>query len=200
MWVQYVVLADRWFLAAVFLVAGLTKVRRTEAFSKAVDRYGIVPRPLVAPLAAVLPFVELGLGLMLAAGIWPVVVGSLAAALFVGFGGAISWNLAHGRRFDCGCGVGGDAPLGWGLVLRNFALTILAAAIAVGPSTALAFWPGAAIPAHSPAGTALMPIPLIVILGCLLGRLAMYSRPVNWFPHRVGIRGPSPDSIRSLSR
>lgn len=188
-------LADRWFLAAIFLVAGVAKAGHTEEFTEAVDRYGIVPRPLVAPLAIVLPFVELGLGLALAAGVWLVVAGCVAAVVFAGFGGAISWNLAHGRRFDCGCGVGGDAPLGWSLVLRNLALTILAAAIAVGPSTALALWPGAAAPAHSPAGTALIPIPLIVILGCLVGRLAMDFRPVKWFPRRVGARGPRADSV-----
>jgi len=73
--VQYILLADRWLLAVIFLAAGLAKVKRTEAFAQAVSRYGIAPGPLVAPFAAVLPFVELALGLALAAGALPTVAG-----------------------------------------------------------------------------------------------------------------------------
>lgn len=193
---QYILLADRWLLAVLFLITGLAKVKHIKAFSEAVDRYGIVPRLLVAPLAATLPFVELGLGLMLAAGAWLLVAGSLAAVLFAGFGGAIGWNVAQGRRFDCGCGVGGGAPLSWGLVLRNFVLIILATTIAVGPSSALALWPGSAVPAHSPAATALLPIPLIVVLGCLLVRLAIDFQPVDWLPRWASSRENWPDSTR----
>jgi len=178
--VQYILLADRWLLAVIFLAAGLAKVKRTEAFAQAVSRYGIVPGPLVAPFAAVLPFVELALGLALAAGALPTVAGWLAAALFAAFGGAMAWNLVHGRRFDCGCGVGGGAPIGWYLAVRNLALIILATVVAVGPSAALAIWPWSAIPANSPPGTALIPVPLTVILVSVVARLAMNFEPMSW--------------------
>ncbi len=186
---QYAMLADRWLLAVILLVTGISKMKSAEAFSEAIGRYGIVPRPLVPPLAAVLPFTEIVLGLALAVGAMPVAAGPAAAALFVAFGGAISWNLAHGRRFDCGCGLGGEAQLSWGLVLRNLALTVLAAAISVGPSAALAVSPGVPIPAHSPGGTAFLPIPLIAILGCLLGRLVMDAEFAKSFPRQAAGQG-----------
>jgi len=178
--VPYILLADRWFLAVLLLIAGLAKVRHAGPLAETVGRYGILPRRLVPLFAAVLPVTEVTLGVALAAGILPVLAGSLAAALFVGFTGALSWNLLRGRQFDCGCGLGREAVIGWNLAVRNVALTVLAAGVVAGPAVDLALWPGAAVPVHSPPAAALLPIPLIVIMASLLVRLAGQHWPGDW--------------------
>jgi hypothetical protein len=55
----------------------------------------------------------------------------LALALYLGFAGAISFNLLRGVRAPCGCfGAGGfELPAGWGHVGVNLALAACSVAV-----------------------------------------------------------------------
>jgi len=125
----------------VFVEAGLAKLRHRELVPGVVANYRLLPDSLVAPVAALLPVVELGLGLGLVAGVFTGgvlrLLGLPAAALFVLFAAAMAINIRRGRRaIDCGCGRSQlRQPLRWGLVVRNIVLAVLVAiqALPAGP-------------------------------------------------------------------
>lgn len=117
----------------VFVEAGLAKLRHRDLVPGVVANYRLLPEALVAPVATLLPVVELVLGLGLIASVFAGgmlrLLGLPAAALFVVFAGAMAINIRRGRRaIDCGCGRSQlRQPLRWGLVLRNLVLAALVA-------------------------------------------------------------------------
>lgn len=111
-----------------FLVwTGLAKVRQPFSFFEQVLDYDILPIWAAHGMAAVLPVVEVGVGLALLLGVF--LSGSCALLLFLGmvFAGAQISALARGLSIDCGCtpGAPGEALIGVTTVLR--ALTVAAA-------------------------------------------------------------------------
>jgi hypothetical protein len=115
-------------LGLVFLTASAHKLRHAAVFPAILANYRILPRGLAAPVARILPWGELALGLALltqAAQPWA----ELAALLLLGaFAGAMAVNLRRGRaHIDCGCGQSAlRQTLGWPLVGRNLGLALLA--------------------------------------------------------------------------
>lgn len=114
-------LAVRLTMAGVFLTGGLHQWRDRAMFAAVVEGYGLLPRPLVAPVALLLPVCEITTGLLL---LWPS-TGTLGAFaglwILCGVSAAVAINLLRGRRdIDCGCGgASGDQTLSWALVARN---------------------------------------------------------------------------------
>lgn len=110
----------------IFAHAGLGKVRHRDVMAGIVANYRILPEPLVLPVATMLPFVELMLGLALLAGGQRMAVLPAAALLLV-FAGAMAINIRRGRgHIDCGCGRSQlRQPLGWPLVWRNLGLAAI---------------------------------------------------------------------------
>jgi peroxiredoxin len=112
-------LAARVLLAAVFFVAGATKLLDRAGTRQTVVDFG-VPASLAPPVAVVLPLVELGVAGALIPGpsAWWGALGSLALLLL--FIGAIAVNLARGRKPDCRCfGQLSSSPVGWTTVVRD---------------------------------------------------------------------------------
>lgn len=131
------VLLARTVLAVVLITAGTAKIgnwRRTRA---TLHDFG-VPTRLSTAFAWLLPVAELACGLAFiphGTARWGAVG---AVALFIVFLGAIVWNLVRGRRPECRCfGHLGSAPIGWGIVVRNLALTGLAVLVVVQPAAEL---------------------------------------------------------------
>jgi rhodanese-related sulfurtransferase len=91
----------RWALGVVFLYTGGSKLLDPEAFSVLIDSYGIVPDPLLMPVAIGLPLFEVfaALGLMID------VRGSLTSigALLVVFMAILGYGIWMGLDVDCGC-------------------------------------------------------------------------------------------------
>lgn len=90
-------------LGLFFVVAALPKVVDPPAFAHMIYNYRLVPGPLVNPMALVMPWLELLLGLALLTGIWARAAAALAGLLLVVFIGAIGINLARGNAIECGC-------------------------------------------------------------------------------------------------
>src|SRR5256885_17143975 len=89
--------------AAVWLVAGATKLADLEAFHAQVAAYRLLPGALLGLISYGLPLLELGLGLYLALGLFTrgaAVAASLLALLLVA-AQAQAW--ARGLALDCGC-------------------------------------------------------------------------------------------------
>ena len=90
-------------LAAVFIVAALAKIADPPGFAHEISNYKLLPASAVNPLALVLPWLELVIGICFFLGMFRRTAGRLAAILLVVFIGALSINLARGRPVDCGC-------------------------------------------------------------------------------------------------
>ncbi|TMA78742.1 MAG: DoxX family membrane protein [Deltaproteobacteria bacterium] len=123
-------------LAAIFLYAGIAKLVDVRTFAADVANYRLLPSPLVAPLAATLPGVEIacGLGLLHPRSVRAAAV--LATALLAAFTIAAAQALARDINLDCGCFGSVRAPVTVLTVGRDAALVAAAVAIAaLTPST-----------------------------------------------------------------
>jgi uncharacterized membrane protein YphA (DoxX/SURF4 family) len=118
-------LAIRMGAAAVWIVAGVAKLPEMESFRTLVERYGILPHVLAAPFAFVLPFVEIALGLYLAAGLFVRGAAGAGTVLFAVFLAAQATAWARGLNLDCGCfGAAVQSKVGPLTMLRDVALGI----------------------------------------------------------------------------
>jgi thiol-disulfide isomerase/thioredoxin/uncharacterized membrane protein YphA (DoxX/SURF4 family) len=125
------VFIGRLVLAAVFAVAGLTKLADRQGTRTAVVAFG-APQRLAGALAIALPIAELVVAGLLLPASTAANVAPGAVALLVIFSGAIAWNLARGRSPECHCfGQLHSAPAGRRTLARNGALAGLALAIVV---------------------------------------------------------------------
>ncbi len=130
--VSLAAVAARLVLAAVFAVAGATKLADRAGTGKAVLEFG-APERLAGGLALGIPLVELAIsGLLLAAP--TAAYGAVGALVLLAiFSAAIGWNLARGRTPDCHCfGQLHSAPAGWRTLARNGVLAGIAAIALVG--------------------------------------------------------------------
>lgn len=119
-----VLLLVRLLLAAVFSVAGLTKLADLKGSQRAMRDFGI-PALLAPTLGILLPVAELAVAVTLFASMsaWWGALGALVLLLL--FVGGISYNLAHGRQPDCHCfGQLHSAPAGWPTLIRNGVLAL----------------------------------------------------------------------------
>ena len=90
-------------LGLFFVVAALPKIADPPGFAHMVYNYKILPGPLVNPLALVMPWAELLMGIALILGLWRRSAATLVGALLLVFIVAISVNLLRGNAIDCGC-------------------------------------------------------------------------------------------------
>lgn len=117
--------------ALLFASSAVHKLRAPRAFAVALSGHGLLPTLLLAPVARLLPVVEVTLAAaLLLPGSAPI-AGPLASVLLVVYGAAMASNLLRGRtEIDCGCGgPGGERPISWGLVARNFVVGALLASL-----------------------------------------------------------------------
>ena len=106
---RYAKLAVSIVLAAIFIYAGVDKIRDPLQFADSVAAFAILPNALVTPMAVGLPVFEVLCGLMVLA--QPTRrVGALALTLATAmFIVALVSALARGLTLDCGC-FGAGAP------------------------------------------------------------------------------------------
>ena len=128
-------LALRWVLAALFVVAVAHKLMAPAAFIGTLQSYRLVPEALLVPAAYGIVALELVASLALLVNS---LIGSvLAVALLLVYSIAILVNLMRGRRdIDCGCaGPSARQTLSYWLVARN-GLFLGAALLTLMPSSA----------------------------------------------------------------
>jgi uncharacterized membrane protein YphA (DoxX/SURF4 family) len=121
----------RLVLGGVFLVAGGLKVIDPQSAVAAVRAYRLLPAAVATIVGWGLPFVEIGLGLLLLAGTATRVVAATSALLLVVFIAAVASAAVRGLSIDCGCfGRGGDVAPGqtaYGTeIVRDIGLLLLA--------------------------------------------------------------------------
>jgi uncharacterized membrane protein YphA (DoxX/SURF4 family) len=140
---RYSTLVARVVLAGVWAYAGLTKIADPDAAARAVRAYQIFPESLVKPIAWGLPFVEVGLAVLLLIGLACRPAAWVSAVLFAAFIAMIASAWIRGLSIDCGCFGGGGATNGVDAakyaqeVARDVVLLGLALFVALGPSSAM---------------------------------------------------------------
>ena len=131
--------AARLIVGGVWIFAGALKLGDLTASGRSVVAYRILPFDASMSLGAVLPFLELALGLLLLLGLATRVAAIASVVLFAVYIGAIASVWARGLRIDCGCfGTGGaltgDQRPQYALeILRDIALLLVAGFLAVFP-------------------------------------------------------------------
>lgn len=93
----------RLIVGGVFIFASLHKISSPPAFARIIYGYKIFPGFLINLSAIVLPWVELFAGLFLVLGIFQRGACLIINSLLLIFALAISFNVARGLEFDCGC-------------------------------------------------------------------------------------------------
>jgi len=102
--VRRLILPLRLLLAAVFLYAAYTKLRQPwMLFAMSIDAYQILPQWAVLVLGHWLPWVELFIGLFLAAGIFLRYIAAGATGLLLIFFALMTRAFIKGMAIDCGC-------------------------------------------------------------------------------------------------
>jgi uncharacterized membrane protein YphA (DoxX/SURF4 family) len=127
-------LAARIVLGAVFVYAAYVKLRDPwQLFAMSINSYEVLPLAMAETAAHVIPWVELALGLMVIAGIWLRVTGTILSLVLLTFFTLMVRAYAKGMQINCGCFGPGEA-ISWKTLLRDGSMA--AAAIAM---TCLAF-------------------------------------------------------------
>ncbi|HVB81032.1 MAG TPA: MauE/DoxX family redox-associated membrane protein [Candidatus Binataceae bacterium] len=128
---DYAVFAVSLGLAAIFIYAGIDKIRDPLQFADSIAAFAILPAAFIDLLALSLPPFEVACGLLL---LWPRTrrVGALAVVVMsVVFFAALSSALLRGLTLDCGCfGVGAPSrPKMWLELGLNVLMFASAAAV-----------------------------------------------------------------------
>ncbi|MGE3288899.1 MAG: MauE/DoxX family redox-associated membrane protein [Pseudonocardia sp.] len=130
-------------LAAVWLISGGLKAADPLQTTVAVHAYSVLPPAGVEIVAALLPWVEIALGLLLLAGLGTRLVAVLSGMLVLAFMAGVAQAWARGLTIDCGCfGGGGQVAPGQTRyvqeLLRDTGFLLMAAWLAVRPRTLFA--------------------------------------------------------------
>ena len=101
----------RWLLGALLIWAGGAKIGHPDVLASAIAGFRLLPPGLVAPLAVILPYFEVLLGLYLVAGLFTRVAGAVATVQFLIYAAAIASAVLRGIPANCGCFGPGDAAV-----------------------------------------------------------------------------------------
>jgi uncharacterized membrane protein YphA (DoxX/SURF4 family) len=103
----WLTLLARLGLGGVLLAAGGLKIENLQKSAMSVRAYEMLPVGLANFLGFVLPWIEIGMGLLLIVGVAVSIVGLLGALTMLAFVVAIAQAWARGLSIDCGCFGGG---------------------------------------------------------------------------------------------
>lgn len=118
-------------IAAVFLVAGLSKIGRLAPFRETLAAFALPPWA-IKPLAYALPITEIVVAAGMLWGATAFFAAAAAAALLASFSVAIAHSLKAGRTPDCNCfGRLRAAPITWSTWRRTTTLAVCTASVAV---------------------------------------------------------------------
>ena len=121
-------------LGGIFVVAGASKVGHAAEFAQQIAAFRLLPQPVIAPMALVLPFFEILLGGYLVIGLFTRVAAWVAAALLLAFDVAIASAVVRGMTLNCGCfGTHDTTVTTWAEVARDAIFVLLAVFVALRP-------------------------------------------------------------------
>lgn len=90
-------------LGAIFVAAALSKIIDPPTFAHQLYNYRLLPGVLINPMALVLPWLELVVGLLLVLGLWRRTSALLIGLFLIVFTAAMAISVARGNAVNCGC-------------------------------------------------------------------------------------------------
>jgi uncharacterized membrane protein YphA (DoxX/SURF4 family) len=109
----WLTLLARLILGGVLLAAGGLKMGNLQKSAMSVRAYELLPIDLANFFGYVVPWIEIGMGLLLIVGAVVSIMGLLGALIMLAFVVAIAQAWARGLSIDCGCfGGGGEIDPG----------------------------------------------------------------------------------------
>ena len=106
-WLPWVSTAARLVLAGILGYAGAIKAVDPQTMVRAVQAYQILPPAVGELIGLVLPFLEIGLALLLLLGLATRFAAAVTAVLMLAFLAGVASAWARGLSIDCGCFGGG---------------------------------------------------------------------------------------------
>jgi uncharacterized membrane protein YphA (DoxX/SURF4 family) len=103
----WLTLLFRLILGGVLIVAGALKVGNLQKSAMAVRAYEMLPVWMANFLGYTLPWIEIGIGVLLVIGVAVRIMGLFGALIMLAFIIAIAQAWARGLSIDCGCFGGG---------------------------------------------------------------------------------------------
>ncbi len=123
--------AARVLLGVLFIVTGALKVGHFDDLAASIAGYRIVPQAAIAPLAVLVPILEIGVGAYLFAGLLTRAAALLGGALFALYAGAIASAVVRQLPVNCGCfGPADRAQADWPHVALDLVLAIACVVVA----------------------------------------------------------------------
>jgi uncharacterized membrane protein YphA (DoxX/SURF4 family) len=135
----WISLVGRVGLGLVWIIAGWSKIGDLAESGRAVNAYRLLPYDAATFLGAVLPFIEIALGVLLILGLATRLAAVVSSVLLVAFIAGIASVWARGLRIDCGCfGGGGELAASqqtqyFSETIRDIALLALAVLLVLFP-------------------------------------------------------------------
>ncbi len=118
-------------LGVVFALAGGLKIGHFDLFASQITAFQLLPQPFIAPLALLLPFLEVLLGGYLIVGLFVRYAAAFGAFQLALFAFAIASAVVRGISASCGCfGPADQTVTSWPEVARDGALALVAAFVA----------------------------------------------------------------------
>ncbi|MGZ3498605.1 MAG: MauE/DoxX family redox-associated membrane protein [Vulcanimicrobiaceae bacterium] len=118
-------------IGLLLVAAGASKIGHFNDLAVAISGYRLLPSAVVAPLAILLPFFEIGLGFYLASGLFTRGAATVASLQFCIYAGAVASAVIRHIPANCGCfGPADSATADWPHVFFDLALAALCAFIA----------------------------------------------------------------------
>lgn len=131
----YIAIPVRWYLAYVFISACIHKIAVPTDFAIDIATYQMLPLALINPLAIMLPYIELGTGLMLIFGAKARAAALMVCGMMLMFMIALSHALINDLSISCGCFASNAAassdPISGLTMLRDTAWLLLALYIVI---------------------------------------------------------------------
>jgi uncharacterized membrane protein YphA (DoxX/SURF4 family) len=131
---RWLLIAGRLGIAVIFLYAGYEKVRAPwPQFAVSIESFKMAPESWLEPLARIIPWCEIALGVSLLSGIltrWFALIATLVLTFFLFIG---IRAYAKGLAVDCGCfGAGNSGAIDAKWFAEHAAMLALGLAVSVG--------------------------------------------------------------------
>lgn len=126
-----VTLVVRVLVGALFVAAGAAKAGHFNDLAAVIAGFRLLPEPVIGPLALLLPFFEIGLGLYLVAGLFTRAAAVVGAVQLTVYAAAIASAVLRHIPANCGCfGPQDTAAADWPHVIVDLALAAVCLAVA----------------------------------------------------------------------
>ena len=120
------IVASRFVLGIVFIVASIEKIAVPEIFAANIQAYQTMPTVFINLIALIIPWMELICGIFLLGGVFVRSSSLMLSVLLVMFILLIAFAMIRGLKIECGCfGASHGSPVGWMRIIEDIGLLLL---------------------------------------------------------------------------